>query len=60
MKLNSQSIQYRMMKYKKKIKKVKLAKPVNRSIDFLKFNNMFFFQNNFFKLYDKKKYNHII
>jgi hypothetical protein len=32
-----------MKKNELKKKEVKLAKPVNRLIDFLKFNNMFFF-----------------
>jgi hypothetical protein len=45
MKLNSQSAQYRMMKSKKNDflkKKLKLIKPMNRPLDFLKFNNLFF------------------
>jgi len=44
---------------KEKERKVKLVIPVNRPMDFLKFNNMFFFRN-YFLIYDKKINNHII
>ena len=50
MKLNSQQTQYRGMKSRKIIfflKREKFAKPVNRPMDVLKLNNMFFFQNYF-------------
>jgi hypothetical protein len=45
MKINFQSDKYQMMKLKKIFllkKKVKLVIPVNKPMNFLKFNNMFF------------------
>jgi hypothetical protein len=64
MKLNSQQTQYREMKSRKIIffkKRENFAKPVNRPMDVLKLNNMFFFQNYFFNYMIKRKINdHII
>jgi len=44
MKINFQSDKYQIMKLKKifLLKKVKLVIPVNKPMNFLKFNNMFF------------------
>jgi len=52
MKLDSQSVQYQIMKLKKnefikKQRKFKLVIPFNGPMNFLKFNKMFFFRNFF-------------
>jgi hypothetical protein len=63
MKLNSQLTQYLRMKSKKKIKKrlnlsnlriKQPAKPVNKFMNFIKFNNMTFLLNYFFNYMRKK------
>ena len=49
-----------MMKLKKKREKVKLAIPVNRPMNFLKFNNMYFFQKYIFNCMIKRKIDNYI
>jgi hypothetical protein len=66
MKLNSQLAQYQRIKLKKikkikKKRKIKLANSVNMPMNFLKFNNIFYFRNYFFNYMIKRKINdHII